>query len=169
MNLMIRSNLRMMLLLFEEITSQEQLDPKLLEILKQGFFECDGCYFLKHFYEKCKKGFPRKYFKDMTGYEAAVNEFPMNIFVQNASFAHTILFVKMLSIYWGELTNGKDINIIVAETNFGFNVRFYVVRDGEEYHDENLERYKEGVLILSHRFFYDHQNIENLYMNDLLE
>lgn len=165
---MIKSNLRMMLLLFEEITSQEKLDPHLLEILNQGFVERDGCYFLKHFYEKCKS-LTRKDFIDRTGYEAAVNEFPMNIFVENANFTHTILFVKMLSIYWGELTNGEDINIIVAETNFGFLVRFYVVRDGEEYHDENLENYDEGVLIVPHRFFYDHQNIKNLYMDDLLE
>lgn len=153
---MIKSNLRMSLLLFEEIISKQQLDTRLLKILNQGFIQKDGCYFLKSFYE-ADTNVTQRNFIDKTGYEAFINSFHVDDYVEDNYFLQTILFVKMLSIYWGELTNQKNIETIIAETSFGFNVRFHVVREGEIYNDENLENYKEGVIIIPHELFYDNQ------------
>ena len=106
------------------------------QILAEGIVEKEGAYFLRYFYIP-NTHVSQQNFPDKTGYEAFINEFQIESLVESDYLAQVLLFAKELSMLWYSLRNGEKIKIDIAETEYGFNVRFYVERENEIYTDDS--------------------------------
>ncbi|WP_257667528.1 hypothetical protein [Parapedobacter tibetensis] len=126
----------------------KKLSKILIALLEEGFIVENGGYFLEVLL-KAQKHIGGKDFIDNTGYECFINSLHIDDYIDDDLFVQSLLFVRELSSKWREFNTEETLEIILSQTDFGFNIKFHVVRIGEEYVNKpKLNDFREAVLIL---------------------
>lgn len=137
---------RMNRLMVEEMARvdlyEKNIPGELLKIIRHGFFECDGCFFLSAFSLRLKN-VSKDEFPDKTGYECFVNSINIDDYVSSDFLSYTTLFVESLLRSWRE--DWGDLQAIISASEFGVQARFHVVRDHESWLSDELEDYAEAI------------------------
>ena len=142
-------NSKMLFLIFQKLISKQKLDSSLKKLLSTGFIISNNCFFLKCLFEN-QKHIKESDFIDKVGYECFINSIHIDDYVQNNLFEQSILFAEKLINLWNAQNSGKNLKIILVETYFGFNLKFHIERENEEWIDENeLNNFKEGIIIIN--------------------
>lgn len=143
------SNSRMKRLLDENSIARVTLNSRLAEIVNQGFLIEKGCYLLVYF-KQLSQHLKETDFVDQTGFECFVNSFHVDDFVQEDLLPQAMAFSKALLAKWKRLRSKEVLEIIVGETDFGFNIKAHVKRNGELWIDpQDIENFDEGLLLVS--------------------
>jgi len=124
------------------------LAENLLELLASGVVIDDGCAFLAAL--QIRGGNSRlDSFPDRTGYECFINSIHIDDYVTSDFVLQACLFVEALFESWrgGEGTGCRKLQAIISCDEFGAVVKFCLVRDGESWLSDDLEKYEEGILV----------------------
>lgn len=127
---------------------EESAAENLLELLASGFFIDDGCAFLAAL--QTRGGNSRlDSFPDRTGYECFINSIHIDDYVASDFVLQACLFVEALFESWRgvEGTGCRKLQAIISCDEFGAVVKFCLVRDGESWLSDDLEKYEEGILV----------------------
>lgn len=125
------------------------LNAKLLHLMKDGFINKNGCYFLDTLYKK-NKHITQEDFIDKTGYECFINSFHVDDYVNKNYVEQGYLFLKNLFEMWN-LNNDALILIgLLSQTEFGANIKFYIKRKNEEWLKlQDVDEFEEPLLIMN--------------------
>ncbi len=142
-------NAKMFDIFVQKIKSDNRFSGSLSAILANGFSTQHGCYLLSAFYQN-NLHISLDSFVDKTGYECFINSFHIDDFVDEDFFEQSVLFIDALLNKWRILNNDLVLNIILSKTDFGFNIRFHVHREGEEWINMNdLVFFEDALLVIS--------------------
>ena len=123
------------------------LAENLLELLASGVVIDDGCVFLAAL--KARGGNSRlDSFPDRTGYECFINSIHIDDYVASDFVLQACLFVEALFESWRgvEVTGCRKLQAIISCDEFEAVIKFCLVRDGESWLSDDLEKYEEGIL-----------------------
>ncbi|HKQ79087.1 MAG TPA: hypothetical protein VJ810_35660 [Blastocatellia bacterium] len=136
------------------ITGTASLSSDLLRLIEPGFTEVEGAVLLKT-QEKLAKGVKPGNFPDLTGYECFVNHVHIEDYLSeaglgsNARLKQGIAFANKIMEELSSLFPSKLFKVIVATNESECNVRFHLIRSGENWLSDNLDKYgQEGILVL---------------------
>lgn len=142
-------NFKMLTLLSGKIVSSLKLNPALRKLLSEGFILHEGCYFLKSLYKQ-QSHINGADFKDRTGYECFVNSIHFDDYVDTDVFEQALLFSNDLIKTWDVENNSLSLRLILSETDFGFNLKFCLYRENEDWIDENdVDKFEEALIIFN--------------------
>jgi hypothetical protein len=142
-------NAKMLLLMFKKVTSNHQLEISLQKLLENGFKISNDCYFLDTLFNQ-QKHIKESDFIDKTGYECFINSIHIDDYVENDFFEQTMLFAKYLIELWNKNNYDKSIVIIIGETDFGFNLKFHLHREGEQWISiKDIDRFEESLIVIN--------------------
>lgn len=144
-------NFKMFILLIKKVVLNYKLNAVLRELLSEGFIIHKGCYFLKSLY-KHQSHINESDFTDSTGYECFINSIHFDDYVDNDVFEQALLFSNNLINEWNTQNNGIILKLILSETDFGFNLKFHLYREGEDWINENdIDKFEEALIIFNSR------------------
>jgi hypothetical protein len=125
--------------------------PSPLQVLVGGgFAEVHGCVFLRRFHHGAWAGVPRH---DLTGEECSVNSFHLEDYLEKdmsrESQALAVTAVKYADWLAERLRrfSADPFRIIFSVDRRNCVMRFYKVRDGESWLDDDLEGYQQAVAV----------------------
>lgn len=122
-------------------------DIRLYELLSSGFILMDDCYVLKKFYEG-NKHIKASDFVDRTGYESFINSFHIDDYIEDDFLNQSIFCAKLLFEEWKKLSTNVSLEVIIIETDFGFNIKFHSIRDNEIWiNEDDLDKFSESIMI----------------------
>ena len=122
-----------------------ELPAALVDVVKEGLLEEDGCVLLRSLYAR-SKSVPRSNFLDRTGYECFVNHLHIDVCDAKDGINIGLTFFAAIERLCSD--RGVDVPItgILSFDEVGLTVRFHVVRFGERWLCDDLEKYQqEGV------------------------
>jgi len=122
------------------------LEPKLEELLAEGFTEIDGCYFLNSMLKK-NTNVERDVFPDCTGFECFINSFYINDYVTRDVLEQGVLFLDEVISNWIKYSR-RDLRCILIFAD-DLKLKMHVEREGENWLCEDLEVYDEPILCAS--------------------
>jgi hypothetical protein len=142
-------NQKLFSLLLKELSKDTTLHPKLSLFLKNNpFIFNNECYVLKKVMER-NKHMQETDFIDKTGYECFINSIHIDDYINSDLLIQSILFIKKILLRWNKLNNNLTLRLILSETDFGFNIKFHVVRANEEWiNPTTIVTRKEALLII---------------------
>jgi hypothetical protein len=144
-------NLNMFQDILKRLSAGKKIEDTLFETLQDGFIEVNGCYFLKKLAVSLSH-IDTADFIDKTGHECFINSLHVDDFVSNDFFVQAILFTDKLVSDWNKLNNDLDLEVILSETDSGFNIKFHVVRPSETWINEHeLNKFEEAIMICRSR------------------
>lgn len=123
-----------------------KLSPKLSKLIELGFYELDDCTFCVAFASLATNA-TVKDFPDKTGYECFVNSIHIDDFVESDYLAHACMFVEGFFNVWRQRKKKQIIRAIISSNKSGAVVKFHVIREGESWTDQDLEKYEDAVLV----------------------
>jgi len=126
------------------------LPVQLLDLLRQGFCEHGGCYFLRGLFER-STNVTIDNFIDKTGYECFINSIHIDDYVSHGYIAHACDFVTLLFDKWIEFSVGIPLQSIMSSDEFGVNIKFHLLRDGESFVAEDVEKYDDPIIVWDSR------------------
>lgn len=142
-------NAKMLKIFINKIILDFKLNDALENLLSEGFIYDNGCYFLKSL-RKQQSHVNELSFNDRTGYECFINSIHIDDYVGVNVFEQALLFSDHLISKWNIQDNGLVIKIILSETDFGFNLKFHLSRERENWINENdVDKFEEGLIIFS--------------------
>lgn len=142
-------NLKMLLLLIKKAASNYKLNSALLELLSEGFIIQKGRYFLKFLHEH-QSHINESDFTDDTGYECFINSIHFDDYVDNDVFEQALLFSENLIKVWNAQNNGLVLMLVLSETDFGFNLKFHLYREEENWINENdIDKFEEALIVFN--------------------
>jgi hypothetical protein len=162
MSVKVRMNIKMnsvMKTLYDEvessrITSSANLSIELLGLVEPGFMVVDGIVLLKT-QEQIAKSVKLDNFPDPTGYECFVNHVHIEDYLSdseldsNALLKQGIALANKIVEELSSLFPGKPFKVIVGANESGCSVRFHLVRSGENWLSDDLDKYsQEAILVL---------------------
>lgn len=139
-------NAKMREKLKEIVWERENNPEELRDMLCSGFFIKNGCVFLVSLAAK-HRNVNEEDFPDKTGWECFVNSIHIDDYCSSSYILNSLIFVDDLFKKWRERNEGV-LQAIVSSDEFGANIKFHSLRDGELWADENLERYGDPILML---------------------
>ena len=126
--------------------SKKKIATNLLHLSNGGFIENNGCYFLKKLYN-INRHLKESNFPDKTGFECFVNSIHIDDYTNDDFLAQAIFFLNEIFINWSQ-DGDKILKGIIGQTEYGANIKFHVVRDGENWIDEKkIDEFKDGLII----------------------
>ena len=135
-------------LLMKNVSSNKKLETSLQELVLSGFIEVDGCYFLQKLFNQ-QKHISSLDFIDKTGYECFVNSIHIDDYIEEDLFIQGLLYSDKIISEWLKLENNTTLEVILSETDFGFQIKFHVSRPNENWIlESDLNIFKEALLIL---------------------
>ncbi len=88
-------------------------------------------------------------FVDLTGYECFVNAFHVDDFVQEDLLAQALAFSEAVLSKWKQAQIKEVLEVVIGETESGFNIKVHVQRNGELWIDpQKLENFDEGLMLV---------------------
>jgi hypothetical protein len=162
MSVKVRMNIKMnsvMKTLYAEvesgrITSPASLSIELLGLIEPGFVVVDDTVLLKT-QEKFAKSVKLGNFPDLTGYECFVNHVHVEDYLSdseldsNALLKQGIALANKIVKELSSLFPGKPFKVIVSANESGCSVRFHLIRSGENWLSDDLDKYgQEAILVL---------------------
>jgi hypothetical protein len=136
------------------ITDTANLSSELLGIVESGFIVVDGAVLLKT-QEKFVKSIKPDNFPDLTGYECFVNHVHIEDYLGDADLGSKALLKQGIALankIMEELSSlfpDKLFKAIVAANESGCSVRFHLIRSGENWLSDDLDKYgQEAILVL---------------------
>lgn len=123
------------------------LVPALKEILDEGLVRSGGCLLL-HSQNKLVSSGTRDQFVDKTGFECFVNHLHIEEYVKGAGcplLEQAIAFGKELQAVAQKIGIQEQLVYIIAGDSEEMNIRFHVLRPGEQWLSPDLEHYEEAV------------------------
>lgn len=142
-------NLKMLILLIKKAAFNYKLNKTLLELLSEGFIMHKGRYFLKSLH-KHQSHINESDFTDDTGYECFINSIHFDDYVDNDVFEQALLFSDSLIKEWNAQNNGLVLMLILSETDFGFNLKFHLYREEENWINENdINKFEEALIVFN--------------------
>jgi hypothetical protein len=140
-------NFNMFQLILKHIGVGKKLAPSLLEIFSDGFLVMNDCYFLNKLFQQ-QAHINASDFVDKTGYECFINSLHIDDYVENDFFIQAMLLTERLISEWNKLNNHLILEVVLSETDFGVNVKFHVLRQNENWVNENeLNKFSEAIMI----------------------
>ena len=141
-------NLKMLFLIFGKVTFNHQLKISLQKLLDSGFKNSNDCYFLETLFNQ-QSHIQQSDFIDKTGYECFINSIHIDDYVEKDYFEQAILFASNLVELWNCSNYGKKLLIIVSETDFGFNLKFHLKRESEQWIDiKDINKFEEALIVI---------------------
>lgn len=122
------------------------LPAELLDLLRQGFCERDGCIFLVSLVSK-ETNASGSDFPDRTGHECFVNSIHIDDYVSSNYVANACIFVESVFQEWRRGALSGLLQAIVSHDEFGALVKFHLLRAGESWVGRELERYDDAMLV----------------------
>ncbi|WP_143219491.1 hypothetical protein [Achromobacter xylosoxidans] len=119
---------------------------KLFDMLRSGFSIENECVFLASLATK-RRNVSGDNFPDKTGWECFVNSIHIDDYCTSAYVLNSIIFLDDLFKKWRERKEGV-LQAIVSSDEFGAIVKFHLLRDGESWVDQNLEKYEDPILVV---------------------
>jgi hypothetical protein len=162
MSVKVRMNIKMnsmMKALYAEvepggITSSANLSSELLELVEPGFMVVDDTVLLKT-QEKFAKSVKLDNFPDLTGYECFVNHVHIEDYLSDAELGSNALLKQGIALAnkiveeLSSLFPGRLFKAIVGANESGCSVRFHLIRSGENWLSDDLDKYgQEAILVL---------------------
>lgn len=121
--------------------------PDLLELILQGFYMKDGCFFLTEL-EKRKTNATLSNFQDKTGYECFINSLHIDDYVQDHYLEYSCLFVNEIFNSWKKSGLEKAIVAIVSIDELGAVVKIHLARNNEKWLGDDLDLYEEAIFTI---------------------
>ena len=119
------------------------LPRELGEFVNAGFFS-DGDYvFLRSLMEYAPN---KNKFFDKVGAECFVNSIHVDDYVSERYLDYALLFSEQILTKWSAGMPKDKLKSIISLDDFGAVVKFHIVRMGECWLNENLEKYEEAIL-----------------------
>lgn len=115
-------------------------------VAQSGFYQKDGCKFLKYF-EEMKTNVDLSHFADRTGYECFINSIHIDDFVDSNWLGGALRFARQLLDCWLVASHSEVLQVIVACNEMGVTVKAHVIRAGESWLSDDLEEYEDAVLL----------------------
>ncbi|AXF61878.1 hypothetical protein DVA43_21220 [Leclercia sp. W6] len=110
--------------------------------VEKGFVKQADCFFLAALFTVYPND---NYLMDKTGVECFVNSFHIDDYVSERYLDYACLFCNTILNKWPLERNDKKLNMIVSMDEFGAVVKFHVIRQGETWLSNNLEKYEEAI------------------------
>jgi hypothetical protein len=136
------------------ITDTANLSSELLAIVEPGFIVVDGAVLLKT-QEKFVNNIKPDNFPDLTGYECFVNHMHIEDYLGDAELDSNALLKQGIALAnkiveaLSSLFPDKLFKAIVAANESGCSVRFHLIRSGENWLSDDLDKYgQEAILVL---------------------
>jgi len=139
-------NAKMKKALVGTVWEGEKIPEKLLDMLCLGFSIENECVFLASLATK-RRNVNKDDFPDKTGWECFVNSIHIDDYCSSAYILNSLIFLDDLFKKWRERREGV-LQAIVSSDEFGANVKFHLLRDGESWVDHDLEKYEDPILVL---------------------
>jgi hypothetical protein len=137
-----------------KLTGVVTLSSELLRLIEPGFTVKDGAVLLKT-QEKLAVDIRPDNFPDLTGYECFVNHVHIEDYLGDAELGSNALleqgfaFANKIVEELSSLYHGKPFKVIVATNESGCSVRFHLIRNGENWLSDDLDKYgQEAILVL---------------------
>lgn len=135
-------------LLKREIVEDTVLSKELSNLFKGGLIVYNECVFLNSLFLS-QKHIAQKDFIDQTAYECFINSIHVDDYITDNLFAQALLFVEKVIEEWMLLKKQNNLEIILSKTDYGFNIKFHILRTGEDYLNiENINSFEEGLMVL---------------------
>jgi hypothetical protein len=131
--------------------SDHPLPSELGAVAAKGFIETDGCYFLEELFQNGASVSQRD-FPDQTGYECFINSVHVDDYVEGCYLAVALHFAETLLTVWRQRGLPKTLNVIVSSDEMGAVVKCHVVRDGQSWLAEDLNKYEEAIMKVDSTF-----------------
>lgn len=138
----------------DRITDAANLSSGLLGVVEPGFIVADDTVLLKT-QEKRAKSIKPDNFPDLTGYECFVNHVHIEDYHGDAELGSNALLKQGIALankIVEELSSvfpDKLFKVIVAANESGCSVRFHLIRCGENWLSDDLDKYsQEAILVL---------------------
>ncbi len=139
----------MLRLLIKKVAFNYTLNTALLELLSEGFISYKGCHFLKSL-NKHQSHINESDFTDHIGHECFINSIHFDDYVENDVFEQALLFSDSLIKDWNAQNNGLVLILILSQTDFGFNLKFHLHREGENWINENdINKFEEALVVFN--------------------
>lgn len=142
-------NNKMRELLFKQVIANYELSPALQQLLIEGFVCHNECYFLQSLYEQ-QSHVKTANFTDPIAHECFINSIHIDDYVSVNILEHALLFADQLIHKWHTENNEGSLKLILAETDFGFNLKFHLCRENADWLNENdIDKFKEALLLFN--------------------
>lgn len=123
-----------------------QINQELLKLIDNGFTMLNECVFLRSLLLRNKNA-KLENFPDKTGFECYVNSIHIDDFDNSNDFEQAITFLLELFRAWNMAFPNRVLRAIVSNDEFGTIIKFHLLRQGESWLSEDLEKYKEAILV----------------------
>lgn len=125
---------------------KQKLPPQLSDLISAGFHESDDGIFLAAL-DTGNTNVTASDFPDKTGYECFVNSIHIDDFVESEYLIHACLFVEACFDVWRQKGHEVNIRAIISSDESGAVVKIHVVREGESWVSQDLEKYEDAILV----------------------
>jgi len=128
--------------------SWHALPPELINIASAGFDECDGCRFLSVL-KGLKTNAGAGDFPDRTGFECFINSVHIDDYVNSDYLKCGCFFLTSVFREWNAMGLTDTLQGIISTDEFGSLVKVHVLRTGESWVSDDLERYEDALLVVN--------------------
>lgn len=143
------ANNKMLKLLLMNFAKTSCLDEKLSELLNEGVVFINDCFMLKKIYNQ-QKHYDLFDFTDKTQYECFINSFHLDDYIDDDFLTQALIFSDSVIDLWKETKINNKLNIVLSQTDFGINLKFYIVRANENWINPiEIESFEEAILLCS--------------------
>lgn len=143
-----KMNNEMLRQLSEVEFSRRDLPPELIDIAGAGFVECDGCRFLSVL-KGLKTNASADDFPDRTGFECFINSVHIDDYVNSDYLKCACFFLTSVFRVWSAMGVTDTLQGIISTDEFGSLVKIHVLRSGESWVGDDLERYEDALLVVT--------------------
>lgn len=144
----VKANQRMLWEIINELNQPAaSIDPFLSDIVEQGFLHQDGLVLLKSLYNPDSISM-RASLHDDVGFECFVNHIHISKHNIANSLSTCVVFMKKIGEIWKTSEQARKLRSILSANEDDYTIRFHVLREGEEWLDEDLESYDEDAVLV---------------------
>lgn len=122
------------------------LPADLASIADDGFYEKEGCEFLRYF-KDTRTNVDLGSFEDKTGYECFINSIHIDDYVENEWLGTALQFADRLLSSWARVPRSQILQVVLTSDELGATVKAHVLRHGESWVSGDLEGYEAPVLV----------------------
>ncbi|SFO39209.1 hypothetical protein SAMN05421741_14917 [Paenimyroides ummariense] len=142
-------NLKMFSIFVDAIVLKFKIESQLQELLSEGFIEHNGCYLLKTLYKQ-NQHINKSDFPDSVSYECLINSVHVDDYVDTDFFEQALLFSMKIIEIWNSKYADLRLNLILSQTDFGFNLKFHLHRKNEQWINKNeIDNFEEALIVFS--------------------
>ncbi len=143
-----RANTRMKGILTECGSNRALLASDLRALLSEGLENSGGCLLLRS-QLKLTQANVRQQFQDDTGYECFVNHLHLEDILASTDtcflIGQALAFADELLVKTSSIGVSEPLEYIIGSDDDGVNIRFHLLRPGQHWLVDDLEKYGEGV------------------------